>query len=333
MKKVLVIRLSSIGDIVLTSPVLRCIKLQLQLQIHFLTKKSFACIPQSNPYVDKVITYDPKKQSLKELIPALQAAKYTLIVDLHNNFRTAYIKQKLNIKTLVFDKITRQKFWMTQFKINHLPDLHIVDRYLQTVEAIHVKNDGKGLDYFIPIHEHIVVQNIDQRLQAGRFLVFVIGAAHATKRLPAAKIKDICQQLQPSLVVLIGDQSDRVTAAAVATAGPHIIDASGQFNLHQSASIVSQAQLIISHDTGFMHIAAALQRPVVSIWGNTIPDFGMYPYYGADSSKNYQIVQNQTLSCRPCSKIGYPECPKGHFKCMQDIPNEKIIAQIKTLLQ
>ena len=332
MQKVLVIRLSSIGDIVLTSPVLRCIKQQLQLSIHFLTKASFACIVQSNPYVDKVIAYDPNTQTLKSIIPRLKAAEYSLIIDLHNNLRTRYIKHKLKVKSLSFNKINLEKFWMTQFKINRLPDLHIVDRYLKTAEAIRVKNDGKGLDYFIPIHDHVPVHHLDQRLEAGQFLVFVIGAAHATKRLPTAKIMAICQQLKGQLIVLIGDRSDQERASQIIKVGQHIINACGQYNLHQSASIVSQASLVISHDTGFMHIAAALKRPIVSIWGNTIPAFGMYPYYGTDSTAQHKILQNQSLNCRPCSKIGHKYCPKGHFKCMQDIPNEKIVQQIEAML-
>ena len=158
------------------------------------------------------------------------------------------------------------------------------------------------------------------------------GVDHATKRLPTAKIMAICQQLKGQLIVLIGDRSDQERASQIIKVGQHIINACGQYNLHQSASIVSQARLVISHDTGFMHIAAALKRPIVSIWGNTIPAFGMYPYYGTDSTAQHKILQNQSLNCRPCSKIGHKYCPKGHFKCMQDIPNEKIVQQIEAML-
>ena len=191
MRKVLIIRFSSIGDIVLTTPVIRCLKTQLNVEVHYITKDKYACILEDNPYVDKVFSIDKKSNSLKKIVKLLKLEKYSIIVDLHKNFRSKYICFKLGIKPLVYDKINRQKLLFTKFKIDKLPDLHIVDRYLETVKPLRIKNDGKGLDYHIPIMDYIIPQHLDIRLKSGHFVAFVIGATHATKRLAAKKIKSM----------------------------------------------------------------------------------------------------------------------------------------------
>jgi len=93
-----------------------------------------------------------------------------------------------------------------------------------------------------------------------------------------------------------------------------ILNTCGKLNLNQSASLLKKASYVFSHDTGLMHIAAAFRKEVFSIWGNTIPAFGMYPY-----RTKYHSLENTQINCRPCSKIGFDKCPKGHFKCMNEI--------------
>jgi ADP-heptose:LPS heptosyltransferase len=327
MKKILLIRFSSIGDIVLTTPVVRCLKTQLEVEVHYITKKAYASIMEANPYVDKVYTFDKKTNPLKKVLKELKKEQYSIIVDLHKNFRSWYVSKKLGIKPLVFDKINRQKWLLTNFKINKMPDVHIVDRYMATIASLRVKNDGKGLDYAIPILDYVIPSQYDLRLQSGQYIAFVIGANYATKRLPTEKIQAICQLITNEPIVLLGGPDEVDAANVIEKAGAHVINLCGQFNLHQSASIVDQARIVITHDTGFMHIAAALKRPIVSIWGNTVPELGMYPYLPKNVA-NYTIIENKKLACRPCSKIGYNSCPKGHFKCMRDLDNEEIAKAI-----
>lgn len=329
MQKILILRFSSIGDIVLTSPVVRCLKTQLEaVEIHYLTKKPFASILEANPYIDKVYTFDKATQPLKQVVQELQKEQYDIVVDLHKNFRSWYVSKKLGVRTLTFKKLNPQKWLLTQFKIDWMPDVHIVDRYLDTIRSLGIKNDEKGLDYIIPSKDYIKLSTIDSRLQTQSFVVFVIGAAHSTKRLPPSKIKTICSLLTEELIVLIGGKGDLEAAKVIETAGAHVINTCGQFNLHQSASIVDQARLVIAHDTGFMHIAAALKRPIVSIWGNTVPQFGMYPYLPIDGP-NFSIIEQPDLTCRPCSKIGYAQCPKGHFNCMNQLEETAIVKVIQ----
>lgn len=323
MLKILIIRFSSIGDIVLTSPVVRCLKQQLGAELHFLTQKSYEPVLAANPHLTKIYSIDKKEQPLASIVKLLKAENYDYIIDLHKNLRSWYTRWKLGTKTYVFDKLNFQKWLLTRLKINRLPNVHIVDRYLKTVEKLKVKNDGLGLDYFIPKAAEVNLSTVDIRLKPNNYIAFVIGATHSTKRLPAQKIKSICSKIDCP-IVLIGGQTDQKNAQLVATAGEQVINLCGELNLNQSASVVAQARQVIAHDTGFMHIAAAFQKDIVSIWGNTVPAFGMYPYY-PQNQENGKIVEVSKLSCRPCSKIGYPSCPKGHFNCMNNINEQEII--------
>lgn len=293
----------------LTTPVIRCVKEQLNnAEVHYLTKKSFESILSSNPYVDKLHLLEDK---LSKTITELKAEKFDYILDLHNNVRTRLIKLQLGVKSRSFDKLNLKKFLLVNFKINTLPSLHIVDRYLETASFLGVKNDGKGLDYFFR-KEHILEALLP--LSHQNYTGIVIGAQHATKRLPTHKIIEICKLIHKPVVLLGGkEDADRGEEICLAT-GDHVFNACGKYSLDESAFLVKHAQKIITHDTGLMHIAAAFNKPIISVWGNTVPEFGMYPYL----VKDHKIAEVKGLKCRPCSKIGYNKCPLKHFKCMNE---------------
>lgn len=310
----------------LTTPVIRCLKQQLGAELHYLSKRSFESILAPNPYLDEVHLID---REVGEVLPQLKAESFDYIVDLHNNLRSRQVRWALGKKTFTFDKINFQKWLIVNFKIDRLPDIHIVDRYLATVQGLGVHNDGQGLDHFIPPQDEVSLSDFfaDHQRSDTSYIGFVIGAAHQTKRLPASKIISICRQLSQTVLLIGGpgerEEGDRIAAAA----GRHVINTCGEMSLSASASLVRQATAVITHDTGFMHIAAAFRKRVISIWGNTIPEFGMSPYYPEGMDRN-TTVEVKDLACRPCSKIGFQGCPKGHFKCMQDIDEKKILEAI-----
>ena len=336
--KFLIIRFSSIGDIVLTTPVVRCLKKQVvTAEVHYLTKAAFRPILKANPYIDRIHTLT---DDLDATIEELRKEDFDYVIDLHHNLRTWKVKRGLKKQSFSFDKLNVEKWLLTNFKIDKMPDRHIVDRYLDTLKTFNVVNDGAGLDYFIPADEELKPTDIPTAHQAG-YIGLVIGAAHATKRLPLHKLEAICKEARHPLI-LLGGPEDAETAKKLAAIDPiKIYNACGQFKLNESAALVRQAKMIVTHDTGLMHIAAAFKRPVISIWGNTVPEFGMYPYYGDNylfhyrqgaqrlfGDLPYQIMEIKGLSCRPCSKIGYDKCPKRHFKCMEQQPMEVIIKAI-----
>ena len=310
--KFLIIRFSSIGDIVLTTPVVRCLKQQVpDAEVHFLTKKSFKGIVESNPYIDKVLLLH---DSLDLLIHELKTEAYDYVIDLHNNLRTLRIKKALNTKSFSFNKLNVQKWLLTALKINVLPNIHIVDRNLETVKSFGVINDGKGLDYFIPAKDEVKHNDIPTSHQFG-FIGIVIGAALNTKKMPVQKLKELCSKINYP-IILLGGAEDKNEGAEIAMVDSiRVYNACGKFNLNESADLVRKSKLIITHDTGLMHIAAAFKKPILSIWGNTTPLFGMQPYFGNQQISNIQYQVK--VGCRPCSKIGYQSCPRKHFKCMQ----------------
>lgn len=313
--KFLILRFSSIGDIVLTTPVIRCLKKQYpEAEVHFATKKQFKVLVESNPYIDKFFLLEG---DLNSFVKTLQAENYDYVIDLHNNLRTSIIKYRLGKKSFSFNKLNFEKWLLVNLKINRMPDLHIVDRNLNTLESLGIKNDNKGLDYFIPPNQEVNLEGIVEKNQP--FVAYAIGGQHFTKKLPVGRIIELCSKIKKK-IILLGGKEDQPAGELVANAlGDKIYNACGKYSLNQSASILKQADYVISHDTGLMHIASALKKKIISIWGNTVPEFGMYPY-----QTEFKIIENKNLSCRPCSKIGYSKCPKGHFKCMNDLVLENL---------
>ncbi|MDX2174612.1 MAG: glycosyltransferase family 9 protein [Bacteroidota bacterium] len=313
-KKILIIRFSSIGDIVLTTPVIRCAKQQLiGTEIHFVTKEAFKDTLINNPNIDKLITF---KNDITEIYQLLKAENYDVIIDLHKNLRSLRLKQFLKTKSYSFDKLNLKKFLAVNFKLkNSLPNKHIVERYFEAIANIGVKSDGKGLDYFLNEKDKVNCPDLFFKVQPAKFIALVIGGSYFTKQIPLNKLKEICKNSKLP-IVLMGGKSDTIIADELLKSFPNLINACGNFTLNQSASIISQAEWVITSDTGLMHIAAAFNKKIISVWGNTIPEFGMGPYLPNAENK---ILEIKNLSCRPCSKLGYKKCPKGHFKCMNEI--------------
>lgn len=321
--KILVIRFSSIGDVVLTTSIVRCLKLQTNAEIHFITKEGFKTVLKDNPYIDKLITI---KSSIKEVEEDLKKEQYDWVIDLHKNIRTLSLKHKLKAPSHSFPKLNKEKWLLVKFKINKMPKVHIVDRYFETVKHLGVVNDNLPGDFFIAAESEVNIQSTFGITE--KFVAIAIGAQFATKRLPFEKLKEVISKIN-SPILLVGGPTDTELATSIVEAFPskQITNACGGFSLQQSASIVSKASVLLTNDTGLMHIAACFKTPIVSVWGNTVPDLGMYPYL-PNHTELYSIHQVENLSCRPCSKIGYKKCPKGHFNCMNLQDSSAIIDDI-----
>ncbi|MCB0476520.1 MAG: glycosyltransferase family 9 protein [Crocinitomicaceae bacterium] len=319
--KFLIIRFSSIGDIVLTSPVVRCLKNQFngEVEIHFLTKSQFADLVQFNPYIDRCHFLE---ESTSDLIQKLKEEQFDYIIDLHHNLRTLRVKKALGVKTFAFNKLNIEKWLLVNFKKDKMPHLHVVDRYMETLSSFHIQNDGKGLDYFYPDSFSF---NASKFSLPNNYLAFVIGAKFNTKRLPQEKVEEICSQIATP-IVLIGGKEEEEEGEKIASKFSHVLNLCGQTSLMESAKIVEKADVIVCNDTGFMHIGAAFQKNMVTVWGNTVPEFGMYPYLESDKFSQHEV---QGLKCRPCSKIGFAECPKKHFNCMNQQNVKEILEKIQ----
>jgi ADP-heptose:LPS heptosyltransferase len=312
--KILIVRFSSIGDIVLTTPIVRCIKAKYpECELHFLTKSAFKSILSDNPFVDKIIGIE---KSIKEILPELIKENYSHVVDLHKNIRTLSLKRALKKPSSTFSKVNFEKWLLVALKIDKMPRKHVVDRYFEAVKCLQVENDFSPCDFFIHPDNQVNVMK-DFGFGPKTFVGIAIGAQFATKRLPLDQLITLIAGIKEP-VLLLGGPTDVSVSKEILQALPNqaIQSSCGKYNLQQAASIVSQAKKIIAHDTGLMHIASCFDIPIISIWGNTVPALGMYPYL-PQKPNGFSVHQVNNLSCRPCSKIGSSKCPKGHFHCMK----------------
>jgi len=322
MIKILIIRFSSIGDIVLTSPVIRALhNLPQRPEIHFIVKEKFVQTLIHNPYINKLYTIE---KEITEVLSDLKSENYDYIIDLHSNLRSKRLKMALTSKSYSFNKLNIRKWLSIKLKYNLLPDIHIVDRYMETIAFLGTQNDGLGLDYFISEQDRKQTSELIAKFK-NAYHVFVIGGAHFTKQIPSELLIKIANS-STLPIILVGGPEDRAKGEfIIENSNGNIFNACGVFNLNESASIIEQCRKVVSSDTGMMHIASAFQKPILSIWGNTIPEFGMSPYFAENKKQNNHIFEVQELSCRPCSKIGYKACPKKHFNCMYQIDTDSII--------
>lgn len=302
--KILIIRFSSIGDIILCTPIIRCIKQQLNAELHFLTSSKFSSVLKHNAYIDKHQVYDG---NFFDTLNVLRKEKYDLIIDLHKSRLSRMFRGFLLTKSHSFDKLNVKKWIFVQFKINLLPQKHIVDRYFDALKSLKIENDNLGLDYTI------LDEDLPMELPI-KYDVLVLGATYFTKRIPLSISEKIIHKSTLPVVLLGG--KDVLEEGLRLSSFPQTINLIDQTSLNQAGLVLKKATMVYTGDTGLMHMAAALQKPITVLWGNTLPAFGMYPYYGDKSQQNYVSKEVNDLKCRPCSKLGHNHCPQGHFSCM-----------------
>lgn len=314
--KILIIRFSSIGDIVLTTPVVRCLKKQLpESEVHYATKKEYAGVLAGNPYIHKLHLLDNDMRSLANI---LKKEKFDHVIDLHNNLRTFRLRLSIGGKWSRFSKENIRKWIWVNLKRNYMPKTHIVNRYMDTVAHLGVKYDGVGLDFFVSENEKEKATQLISASSHEQYVCLVPGAKFATKTIPVDKCVEIVERLHLPVFILGGKSETGIGSEIVSRSGKeNIINYCGKLSLGESAAVLQKAAAVITADTGLMHIAAAFDRNIVSVWGNTSPELGMYPFLPAHGHGHTYIHEVNDLTCRPCSKIGFAQCPKGHFDCMR----------------
>lgn len=315
--KILIIRFSAMGDIIYTTPVIRCLKKQLpHCEIHFLTNPSFKYLVENNPYITQLHLLKPK---LSDTVIDLKTQNFDYIIDLHSSLRSALVKMSLNVKASTYNKQRFKKWLAIKFKINWVAPTHLVDRYLKTVEFLGVKNDNLPIDYFLPPN-NLKIEDFLPPHFCPNYIAFVIGATHFTKRMPNSKVISILQKINLP-IVLLGGKDVAHNGIEIAASCTNVITLCGDINLNQSVFLIKNASKVIGFDTGLTHIAEAFDKPLVTIWGSTVAQLlGVQPYL---VTNHYQAEVD--LSCRACSKFGLAACPKGHFNCMYNIDEQPII--------
>ena len=310
--KILVIRFSAIGDILLTFPVVEALVDKYpSAEIHFLTK------PSNEPVLDLLSNkVQPRflQESLVQTAKQLRGERYDLVIDLHNNLRT-FLLQVLLMKGSWhrFRKLNLQKWLFTSFKWNTLPKVHVVERYAQAAKVN-------------PALVTLAVNNPALDSLPSNYVAWVLGATFSTKQYPLSKLIETIERLDMP-IILLGGEKENALASSLQAHFSSIISLVGKTSLAEAALVLSKAKVVVTNDTGLMHLAAFYEKPMVCIWGNTVPEFGMYPFQNRPVF-NAQVAD---LSCRPCSKIGHNTCPKGHFDCMLKQQSVGISEQITSL--
>lgn len=282
----------------LTTPIIRALKTQLdgEVEIDFITKTINASILDGNPYLNQVITID---KHVSEVVKELKNNRYDYVVDLHSNLRSRQVKRACKSLSFTIDKRNVAKWIYVNTKIELLPISHVVERSFHTVKGLGIEDDGKGLDYFIPEKSKVDLNTLPENVRSG-YISYAIGGKMKGKILPTEKIIALCQAVQKPIVLLGGPEDRAAGDQVVKACGKQVFNACGAFSLQQSASILQQSEEVITHDTGLMHIASALKKPVISIWLATTPQIGFSPWQPGEGSK----IVEANCKKRPTSKLG-----------------------------
>lgn len=336
--KTLVIRLSSIGDILLATPVVRCLKQKYpEATIDFCVFREYADILRGNPFISNIIPVDRSRPvaEAKEQIKSREI--YDCVVDLHNNFRSRSLRKDVAKKVFVVNKRTLQRWLLVKTKINLLRNApNVTGRYFEALAPLGVMDDGQGIDFYgvVSVQKKIdLLGDVDLK---NKFIVGLCpGAKHYTKRWLPERYAELALSLireKNANIFLFGGKDDVDVCAQIykqvsAAAPDSIVDLSGECSLAEVAGMMQMCNCVVTNDSALMHVASSQKKPLVAIFGSTVKEFGFAP-----ASPQSIVVENNDLRCRPCTHIGRDSCPKGHFKCMVDVGAGEVKAAIESVL-
>lgn len=330
--KILVIRFSAIGDVVLTTPILRMLKNRYpETRIDFLVKSQFAELIETHPALHRVWTFDPQ-EGMEDLIGLLRHEKYEGVVDLQSSPRSRCFASRVQANRNVrFSPERFRRFLLVHFHLDcYREEEWVPIRYLKAIESWGVEDDGRGVELFVnPDAENSLEGKLKGLDSPGPILLLAPGAGRATKRWIPRRFGTVGNYFaqQGYQVILIGGEKDCPTGSEVGSFIPKLsADFSGRLSLQESLALIQKARILITNDTGVMHMASAVQTPVVAVFGPTTRQLGFYPFRATSK------VMERDLDCRPCSYHGSQRCPKTHFRCMREIECRDVIEAAEELL-
>lgn len=309
------------GDIVLTTPLIRALAERFpEAELHYLTRPTYRSLLEYHPLLTEVHTWPPSQ--------TLQALRWEGILDLQKNLRTLPLRWRLSYKKYAtFPKENWRKWWMVR-RGRPQPLRHIVLRYAEALRTWGIAPEQMGpLEVHIPAH---IQQKVSAELSAlpRPWLAVGLGGTYGTKKWPISYFQELLQKLGWP-VVLLGGAAERAEAEAIAQALPQpTLLTAGRYSLLETAAVIAQATLLLTHDTGTAHLGAAFQVPTIVLWGNTVPELGMSPWQTISLA-----IEAQNLPCRPCSKLGFARCPKGHHDCMRSLTPDFVLARLHSFWQ
>lgn len=331
-RKILIVRMSSIGDIVLTTPVIRALRLRFpDAQIDFLVKSQFASLPENNPNISNIIPFDSGSGfgGLLKLRNRLSAEKYDWLIDLHRSLRSRFLSAFCGFKLkTTYKKQLFNRFMLIRFKKNFYKEVKpVYMRYFEALEPFHIEYDGNGTEVFLLESDF---SGFNSGIINEKTVVLCPGAAHANKQWLHERFAQLAIELSLSgcNVVLLGGKKEKRLCEQIKEISKvelHIL--AGETSLRQSAALLSKSAVVVANDSGMMHLAQAVKTPVVAIYGPTTRELGFFPF------PEKSTVIEKELSCRPCTFKGAESCPKGHFNCMKNIGSQEVADAIKMVVE
>jgi lipopolysaccharide heptosyltransferase II len=340
--KTLIIRFSSVGDIVLSSLLCRVLRRRFpESQIDFLVKAEFAGLVRNNPNLTNILEFPPSGslRDLSRFRTTIRKAQYDLIVDAHGSLRSRMLTLGFrSVRRIRKRRLARALLVLFKWNLYALQGgaPSVAERYIEPVTDLGVADDGNGLDLYFDHASAAHAAELVQDTGNAPMIGICPSARHGNKMWIAARFAETAARLAERYsagVMVFGSEGEQERCEGICTAirnrpgGRHVINLAGKTTLLETASLMDRCSVIISNDSGLMHIAAARKRPTVAIFGPTVEEFGFFPH----GTRNV-VVQHPSLACRPCTHIGLPECPRRHFRCMNDIPVERVFSAAETLL-
>jgi len=328
--RILLVRFSSIGDILLTTPLVRALRRRLpDAQLIYVTKRAMAPLVADNPHLSQVVALEPD-EPLTQLAGRLRGLQPTHALDLHGSLRSAALRLLVRCRWSGYAKRKLARTFLVATKLDtyrgHVP---VPERYFEAARGLDVRPDGGPPEFFVgaAARERVGRWLAERGLAGERLAALAPGAAHATKRWPIAHWQALAERLRGAgyRIVVLGGPEDR--GAAQQLGGSALAEsAAGEFTLQETGACLARAKVLVSGDTGVMHMATGVGTPVVALFGPTVNAFGFFPYQARAA------VLEQHLDCRPCSTMGTARCPLGHHRCLVDTLPDQVAAAVERLV-
>ena len=330
MLRILLVRFSSIGDILLTTPLVRALRRRHpDAQLIYVTKRAMAPLVADNPHLSQVVALEPD-EPLTQLANHLRGLQPTHGLDLHGSLRSAALRVLVRCRWSGYAKRKLARTLLVATKIDlYRGDVPVAERYFEAARQLDVTPDGDSPEFFLSAgaRERVAHWLAERDLAEAPLAALAPGAAHATKRWPIAHWQALAERLRGAgyRIVVLGGPEDRGAAQQLGPP-PLAESAAGEFTLQETGACLARAKVLISGDTGVMHMATGVGTPVVALFGPTVRAFGFFPYHARAT------VLAQDLQCRPCSTMGTARCPLGHHRCLVDLLPAQVAAAVERLV-
>lgn len=296
--RILVIRLSSLGDIILSFPLLSKLKRKYpDSEITFLSKDEYAELLDLNPLIDTVM----------KLNSVNSKNDFDIVIDLQNNFRSRRFLKNFSGKIFRYKKDNLEKFLLVNFKVDLFKEVvPVYEKYIRSL-------DGMISDFSF---ESSMLDYRKERVFENEYTIIAPCSRHFTKTYPKEKFIEFIKANSNKTFVLVGSESqiDISICNFISSECDNVLNYCGKANFGELCNLIFNSERVITNDSSILHLSEAIGKPVTALFGSTVKQFGFFPQL-----ENSVVIENKDLKCRPCSHIGRSSCPKKHFRCMGEL--------------